>query len=248
MQACLRRLRGHRVIWSRSWGYRMVWTRSQGYRVIWTRSLGYRMVWSRTLLMMMTIWSLACVYVYGSMCVDVYWYPACAESAAEVLTDDEEALQMCHDAKLKAELESFQGTHTQEEGLAEVGQKRPVPTPLRADLPLPKKLRRPPTRQAVSFHCLCAISSMCAIRCATLVNYLGSDQQERLLAAAKARITRMVAPKSRRKELEVPAFVAQHWQSGNKTEMGNLLMSCNFDKARFQLAMCCNSIMKLHHM
>ena len=89
---------------------------------------------------------------------------------------------------------------------------------------------------------------MCAIRCATLVNYLGSDQQERLLAAAKARITRMVAPKSRRKELEVPAFVAQHWQSGNKTEMGNLLMSCNFDKARFQLAMCCNSIMKLHHM
>ena len=163
MQACLRRLRGHRVIWSRSWGYRMVWTRSQGYRVIWTRSLGYRMVWSRTLLMMMTIWSLACIYVYGSMCVDVYWYPACAESAAEVLTDDEEALQMCHDAKLKAELESFQGTHTQEEGLAEVGQKRPVPTPLRADLPLPKKLRRPPPGRTMCHSIACVRYLPCVL-------------------------------------------------------------------------------------
>ena len=96
------------------------------------------------------------------MCVDVYWYPACAESAAEVLTDDEEALQMCHDAKLKAELESFQGTHTQEEGLAEVGQKRPVPTPLRADLLCPRSFGDPhPAGPCVIPLLVCDIFHVC---------------------------------------------------------------------------------------
>ena len=54
--------------------------------------------------------------------------------------------------------------------------------------------------------------------------------QERLLRAAKARIARMVADKSRRKDLEVPAFVKEQWQTGNRTSMGLLLQSVNFDK------------------
>ena len=58
--------------------------------------------------------------------------------------------------------------------------------------------------------------------------------QERLLIAAKARISRMVAPKTRRKELEVPEFVKNHW-SGNKDEMAHLLLNLNFDKARLIL-------------
>ncbi|CAE7211820.1 unnamed protein product [Symbiodinium necroappetens] len=58
------------------------------------------------------------------------------------------------------------------------------------------------------------------------------SDQERLLIAAKARISRMVAPKTRRKELEVPEFVKNHW-FGNKDEMAHLLLNLNFDKAKF---------------
>ena len=56
------------------------------------------------------------------------------------------------------------------------------------------------------------------------------SHQERLLRAAKARIARMVADKTRRKDLEVPAFVKEQWQTGNRTQMGLLLQSVNFDK------------------
>ena len=54
--------------------------------------------------------------------------------------------------------------------------------------------------------------------------------EERLLRAAKARITRMVKEKSRRKDLQVPPFVKEQWESGKRTEMAQLLQRVNFDK------------------
>ena len=54
--------------------------------------------------------------------------------------------------------------------------------------------------------------------------------QERLLRAAKARIDRMVAPKSRRKDLEAPEWLASEWKSGDKTAIARVLQEENFDK------------------
>ena len=55
--------------------------------------------------------------------------------------------------------------------------------------------------------------------------------QERLLIASKARISRMVKTHAKRKDLEVPAYVRQHWEAGHKDEMGHLLLNLNFNKA-----------------
>ena len=54
--------------------------------------------------------------------------------------------------------------------------------------------------------------------------------QVNLRRAAKARISRMVAPKSRRKELSVPDYVRKEWEEGSKNNMADLLLRVNFDK------------------
>ena len=56
--------------------------------------------------------------------------------------------------------------------------------------------------------------------------------QDRLLIAAKARISRMIKEKSKRKDLEVPEFVKNKWNSGPraKDEMAELLKNANFQK------------------
>ena len=55
----------------------------------------------------------------------------------------------------------------------------------------------------------------------------------KLRRAAKARISRMVAPKSRRKELTAPDFVRKEWEEGNKNAMADLLQRVNFEKDPF---------------
>ena len=54
--------------------------------------------------------------------------------------------------------------------------------------------------------------------------------QVNLRRAAKARIDRMVAPKSKRKELCVPDYVRKEWEEGSKNNMADLLLRVNFDK------------------
>lgn len=54
--------------------------------------------------------------------------------------------------------------------------------------------------------------------------------KERLLRAAKARIERMIQTKTKRKDLQVPPFVREEWQNGNKTAMAQMLQTANFDK------------------
>lgn len=61
----------------------------------------------------------------------------------------------------------------------------------------------------------------------------------KLRRAAKARISRMVAPKSRRKELTAPDFVRKEWEEGNKNAMADLLQRVNFEKDPFWI---CGSI------
>ena len=51
-----------------------------------------------------------------------------------------------------------------------------------------------------------------------------------LRRAAKARIDRMVAPKTKRKDLAVPEYVAKEWTEGDKNGMADLLLRCNFSK------------------
>ena len=57
--------------------------------------------------------------------------------------------------------------------------------------------------------------------------------QELLMNAAKARIRRMVAPKTKRTDLSVPAWVAGEWHKGTKEkeQMAITLQDVNFDKA-----------------
>ena len=51
------------------------------------------------------------------------------------------------------------------------------------------------------------------------------------MRAAKARIDRMCCPKSKRKDLEVPAWLVTEWKkSGNRTSMAQLLQQENFEK------------------
>ena len=57
--------------------------------------------------------------------------------------------------------------------------------------------------------------------------------QMQLRRAAKARISRMVAPKSKRKELTCPDYVRKEWEDGNKNAMADLLQRVNWDKDPF---------------
>ena len=54
--------------------------------------------------------------------------------------------------------------------------------------------------------------------------------QFNLRRAAKARINRIIQPKSKRRELVAPDYVAKEWQSGDKNGMADLLMSVNWNK------------------
>ena len=54
--------------------------------------------------------------------------------------------------------------------------------------------------------------------------------QFNLRRAAKERIRRMVAPKSRRRDLEVPEYVRKEWDTGNRDNLAELLVQKNFDK------------------
>jgi len=40
----------------------------------------------------------------------------------------------------------------------------------------------------------------------------------------------MVAPKTKRKDLAVPEYVAKEWTEGDKNGMADLLLRCNFSK------------------
>ena len=58
--------------------------------------------------------------------------------------------------------------------------------------------------------------------------------EELLRNAAKMRIRRMVAPKKRRSDLNVPNMVKDQWEKGTaeKDEMAQLLMDANWCKDR----------------
>ncbi|CAE7292132.1 unnamed protein product [Symbiodinium sp. CCMP2592] len=152
----------------------------------------------------------------GAVEDDEYFAEPFLQSLRLLINSDDEQLQNFDqedDESLKARLTGTLGVKP--EKLSEEcsgAAKRPVPTPARAAEPFPKKQRKIPTRQDL-------------LRA-------NSRFLERLLVASKARISRMCAPKSRRKELEVPDFVKQHWLA-NKDEMGRLLLDLNFDKAKF---------------
>ena len=54
--------------------------------------------------------------------------------------------------------------------------------------------------------------------------------QERLLAAAKARLTRMMTPKTKRKDLEPPQNVKDYWFKNNKTQVAEIFRDLNFNR------------------
>ena len=54
--------------------------------------------------------------------------------------------------------------------------------------------------------------------------------QVKLRLAAKARIIRMVKPKSRRRDLEVPEWMKGAWEKGNKNQIADLLLEKNGNK------------------
>lgn len=54
--------------------------------------------------------------------------------------------------------------------------------------------------------------------------------QFQLRRAAKARLDRMVQPKSKRRELEAPQWLKDEWKNGDKAAIADLLRTCNWDK------------------
>ena len=58
--------------------------------------------------------------------------------------------------------------------------------------------------------------------------------QFNLRRAAKARIARMVAPKTKRRELNAPDYVKSEWEGGDRDAMAELLTRLNFDKEWIQ--------------
>ncbi|CAE7229812.1 unnamed protein product [Symbiodinium sp. CCMP2592] len=58
-------------------------------------------------------------------------------------------------------------------------------------------------------------------------------RQERLVLAARGRIGRTMRPKTKRTDLVPPAYVQQHFKEGHKKQLAQMLVDCNFDKARF---------------
>ena len=64
--------------------------------------------------------------------------------------------------------------------------------------------------------------------------------QFNLRRAAKARIARMVAPKSKRKELNAPEYVKSEWENGDRDSMAELLTRLNFDKEWVQKPIKCD--------
>lgn len=54
--------------------------------------------------------------------------------------------------------------------------------------------------------------------------------QDRLLLAARARIARMMKPKVKRTDLVPPKYVRDHFESGHKKQLAQMLVDCNFDK------------------
>ncbi|CAE7888819.1 unnamed protein product [Symbiodinium necroappetens] len=62
-----------------------------------------------------------------------------------------------------------------------------------------------------------------------------STISELLREAARARILRMIAPKKKRTDLNVPDYVREQWQTGTKAkqEMEDLLLEQNGDKEKF---------------
>ena len=64
--------------------------------------------------------------------------------------------------------------------------------------------------------------------------------QFNLRRAAKARIARMVAPKSKRKELNAPEYVKSEWGNGDRDSMAELLTRLNFDKEWVQKPIKCD--------
>ena len=54
--------------------------------------------------------------------------------------------------------------------------------------------------------------------------------EELLTLAAKARIRRMVKPKSKRSDLAAPDYIVKYWESGTKgkDELAKILKDCNW--------------------
>ena len=55
-------------------------------------------------------------------------------------------------------------------------------------------------------------------------------RQARLRAAARAQLMRWLKPKTKRSHKEVPEIVKQQWDTGNKNDVADILVKCNFDK------------------
>ena len=56
--------------------------------------------------------------------------------------------------------------------------------------------------------------------------------QEKLIAAAAARVRRMCTAKKVRKGMNVPQWVVDEWKDRPKKETAKVLMDVNFDQAR----------------
>ena len=62
--------------------------------------------------------------------------------------------------------------------------------------------------------------------------------QFNLRRAAKARIERMVAPHSKRKDLAAPEYVKKEWETGDRNALADLLQSVNFEKDLHESNIC----------
>lgn len=65
-----------------------------------------------------------------------------------------------------------------------------------------------------------------------VIDVIGLPWEERLREAAKQRLRRLCAAKRKRKDLEVPEWVRDEFAARNKNDLADLLMDCNWDKAR----------------
>lgn len=57
--------------------------------------------------------------------------------------------------------------------------------------------------------------------------------KERLREAARQQVRRMCQLKKKRKNLNPPEWLLDAYKNRNKTELADMLMSCNFQKDRF---------------
>ena len=103
------------------------------------------------------------------------------------------------------------------------------------------KTRRVSRLLQLDLHCIVATHNFVACMCmlhvyACMQNHFRNPvhilSEELLRDAAKARLRRMVTPKKRRGDLEVPPFVLKEWNKGSlsRDDMADLLLQHNGNK------------------